>query len=148
MRSISKPLIIEYLEDLKNKSEIVIRRSDIIQETNDFLISPERMEKFDAACMLIQVIGEIAKKIDSWTSSQMLSQYPEVYWRGVFGCRNIISHDYGNVDPEQIFRIVKIHLPVLIECVNHILKDVENGKWDGFFEKNVNFIRHSKKCVK
>jgi uncharacterized protein with HEPN domain len=73
MRSISKALIIEYLEDLKNKSEIVIRRSESIQETNDYLISPERMEKFDAACMLIQVIGEMAKKIDSWTNSKMLS---------------------------------------------------------------------------
>jgi uncharacterized protein with HEPN domain len=134
MRSISKALIIEYLEDLKNKSEIVIRRSESIQETNDYLISPERMEKFDAACMLIQVIGEMAKKIDSWTNSKMLSQYPEVYWRGVFGCRNIISHDYGNVDPEQIFRIIKIHLPILIGCVNQILKDVESGKFDELFE--------------
>lgn len=134
MRSISKAQIIEYLEDLKNKSEIVIRRSESIQETNDYLISPERMEKFDAACMLIQVIGEIAKKIDSWTNSKMLSQYSEVYWRGVFGCRNIISHDYGNVDPEQIFRIIKIHLPILIGCVNQILKDVESGKFDELFE--------------
>jgi uncharacterized protein with HEPN domain len=134
MRSISKAQIIEYLEDLKNKSEIVIRRSESIQETNDYLISPERMEKFDAACMLIQVIGEMAKKIDSWTNSKMLSQYPEVYWRGVFGCRNIISHDYGNVDPEQIFRIIKIHLPILIGCVNQILKDVESGKFDELFE--------------
>jgi uncharacterized protein with HEPN domain len=134
MRSISKALIIEYLEDLKNKSEIVIRRSESIQETNDYLISPERMEKFDAAYMLIQVIGEIAKKIDSWTNSKILSQYSEVYWRGVFGCRNIISHDYGNVDPEQIFRIIKIHLPILIGCVNQILKDVESGKFDELFE--------------
>jgi len=76
----------------------------------------------------------MAKKIDSWTNSKMLSQYPEVYWRGVFGCRNIISHDYGNVDPEQIFRIIKIHLPILIGCVNQILKDVESGKFDELFE--------------
>jgi uncharacterized protein with HEPN domain len=106
MQSISKNLIIENLEDLKTKSELVIRRNESIRESNDYLIFPERMEKFDAACMLIQVIGETAKKVDAWTKSQMLPNYPEVYWRGVFGCRNIISHEYGNVDPEEIHRII------------------------------------------
>jgi uncharacterized protein with HEPN domain len=137
MRYISKSLVIEYLEDLKQKSEIVITRSESIHEASDYLISPERMEKFDAACMLIQVIGETAKKIDTWTNAQILSNYPEVYWRGVFGCRNIISHDYGNVDPEQIFRIVKTHLPSLIECVDIILKDVKLGKYDSFFDEHL-----------
>ena len=66
------------------------------------------MEKFDAACMLIQVIGETAKKIDDWTSSNLFCNYPDVYWRGVFGCRNIISHEYGNVDSEQIFIIMAL----------------------------------------
>jgi uncharacterized protein with HEPN domain len=137
MRYISKSLVIEYLEDIKQKSETVIARSEPIREANDYLISPERMEKFDAACMLIQVIGETAKKIDTWTNSQILSKYPEVYWRGVFGCRNIISHDYGNVDPEQIFKIVKTHLPSLIECVDIILKDVKSGKYDSLFDENL-----------
>jgi uncharacterized protein with HEPN domain len=125
--------LLEYLGDLKEKSQIVISRSESIQNAGDYLISPERMEKFDAACMLIQVIGETAKKIDSWTNSQMLANYPEVYWRGVFGCRNIISHEYGNVDPEQIFRIIKIHLPKLIECVDCIIKDVNGGRYDCLF---------------
>lgn len=41
------------------------------------IISPERMEKFDAACMLIQVIGETANKIDEWTSKQLFCNYSE-----------------------------------------------------------------------
>jgi uncharacterized protein with HEPN domain len=134
MRSISKSLLIEYLEELKERSEVLITRSEQIHSFKDYLISPERMEKFDAACMLIQVIGETAKKIDTWTASQLLCNYTEVYWRGVFGCRNIISHEYGNVDPEQIFRIIKNHLPALIECVNRIINDVKSGQYDSLFE--------------
>jgi uncharacterized protein with HEPN domain len=84
--------------------------------------------------MLVQVIGETAKKVDTWTNSQLFSNYQEIYWRGVFGCRNIISHEYGNVDPEQIFRIIKIHLPQLIECVNHIIDDINLGTYDNLFE--------------
>ena len=108
MRSISKTLVIEYLELMIDKSNLVIERNKSIVNVHDFLISPERMEKFDAACMLIQVIGETAKKIDDWTSSNLFCNYPDVYWRGVFGCRNIISHEYGNVDSEQIFIIMAL----------------------------------------
>jgi uncharacterized protein with HEPN domain len=64
MQSISKPLVIEYLEYIKDKASTVISRSETIHDYNSFLISPERMEKFDAACMLVQVIGETAKKVD------------------------------------------------------------------------------------
>lgn len=125
MRSTSKEIIVEYLELMIEKANLVIERSQHIQTANDFLSSPERMEKFDAACMLIQVIGEIAKKIDGWTASQLFCHYPEVYWRGVFGCRNIISHEYGNVDPQQIFNIIKQYLPELVLCVNRIILDLE-----------------------
>ena len=78
MRSISKALVIEYLELMIDKSNLVIERNKSIVNVHDFLISPERMEKFDAACMLIQVIGETAKKIDDWTSSNLFCNYPDV----------------------------------------------------------------------
>lgn len=129
MRSISKDILIEYLELIIEKSNLVIDRNQCIQTVNDFLISPERMEKFDAACMLIQVIGETAKKIDDWTASHLFCNYPEVYWRGVFGCRNIISHEYGNVEPQQIFNIIKKYLPELILCISHIIDDLKEGRY-------------------
>lgn len=134
MRSISRELVIEYLELIVEKSSLVIERNRSIISVHDFLASPEKMEKFDAACMLIQVVGETAKKIDDWTSSRLLCNYPEVYWRGVFGCRNIISHEYGNVDPEQIFSIIKKYLPELVSSITGIVMDLRNGKYDDLFE--------------
>ncbi|EOS13716.1 HepT-like ribonuclease domain-containing protein [Phocaeicola sartorii] len=134
MRSTSKNIVIEYLELMIEKSQLVIERNRSIVNVHDFLSSPERMEKFDAACMLVQVIGETAKKVDDWTASQLLCHYPQVYWRGVFGCRNIISHEYGNVDPQQIFNIIKKHLPELISCVQLIIDDLRNNKHDSLFK--------------
>jgi len=67
MQSISKSIVIEYLELMIEKAELVIQRNETISSSNDFLTSPGKMEKFDAACMLIQVVGETAKKIDDWT---------------------------------------------------------------------------------
>ncbi|WP_289090109.1 HepT-like ribonuclease domain-containing protein [uncultured Bacteroides sp.] len=133
MRYISKEILIDLLLLIEEKASLVISRNESILSVQDFLVSPERMEKFDAACMLIQVIGETAKKIDEKTSSQLFSNYPQVYWRGVFGCRNIISHEYGNVDPEQIFGIIKKYLPELIACVRQIIDDVKQGNFDYLF---------------
>ena len=133
MQYTSKSIAIEYLEKKKKKAELVIQRNEYILSYHDFLISPDRMEKFDAACMLIQVIGETAKKIDDWTNKQLFINYPEVYWRGVFGCRNIISHEYGNVEPEQIFGIIKKYLPELIICTKKIVEDIKSNKYDSLF---------------
>lgn len=133
MRSISKEILIDLLELILEKATLVINRNQSITCAQDFLTSPDRMEKFDAACMLIQVVGETAKKIDDRTSSLLFAHYPQVYWRGVFGCRNIISHEYGNVDPIQIFGIIRKYLPELVVCVKQILSDVEAGKHDSLF---------------
>ena len=133
MQSLSKDILLDLLELVVEKSTLVIMRNRQITSADDFLLSPERMEKFDAACMLIQVVGETAKKINDRTSGRLFNQYPQVYWRGVFGCRDIISHEYGNVDPDQIFGIIKKYLPELVECIRQIVADVKAGKHDDLF---------------
>lgn len=79
MRYISKEILIDLLLLIEEKASLVISRNESILSVQDFLVSPERMEKFDAACMLIQVIGETAKKIDEKTYSQLFPNYPQVY---------------------------------------------------------------------
>lgn len=136
MQSLSKQQAIEYLNLVIDKSNLIIERNSSILSYHDFLESPTNMEKFDAACMLIQVVGETSRKIDNWTSSYLFPNYPQVYWKGVFALRNIISHEYGNVDPENIFKIIKTHLPELVACIKIILIDLETNKYDNLFEVN------------
>ena len=135
MQFLSKSVLRERLLLMLEKSELVMRRNEEITSYQQFLFSASSMEKFDAACMLIQVIGETARKIDVLTSSSLFQYYPQVYWRGVFALRNIISHEYGNVDPENIFKIIKKHLPELNTCIRQILTDLDAGKYDGLFEQ-------------
>lgn len=133
MQFLSKSEAIELLDLIVEKSNLVMERNKSIVSYHDFISSASKMEKFDAACMLIQVIGETARKLDDKTSSRLFSNYPQVYWRGVFALRNIISHEYGNVDPENIFKIIKKHLPDLNSCIALIIEDLQNGKFDELF---------------
>ena len=40
------------------------------------------------------------------------------------GLRNIISHEYLSIDPEEIFKIVKVHLPGLLLAIQQIRNDI------------------------
>lgn len=126
MEFLHKEEIIELLEYVSQTAEKILRRTAVIESVDDFLLSDSGMEKMDAACMLMQVIGENLKTVDNKTEHKLLSQYPEVSWKGAIGMRDFISHHYIGVDPDIIFVTIKQRMPPLLEAVNHIIKDLKN----------------------
>ncbi len=78
----------------------------------------------DACIMRIQVIGETIKAIDDKTQRSFFKDYPQVPWAKVIGLRNIISHEYANIDYEIIWVVITKHLPPLKETVENIIKDL------------------------
>ena len=54
-------------------------------------------------------IGENAGDL----SASFREAHPEVDWRAIIGLRNIIAHEYGNVDTEVLWEIVDEDIPVL-----------------------------------
>ncbi len=78
------------------------------------------MDIFDATCMRLQTIGETVKNIDNLTNHELLINYAGTPWRSIIGLRNIISHEYLSIDPEEIFKIVKVHLPGLLLAIQQI----------------------------
>lgn len=103
-------------ETLKNIEAAITRlqeRTVQIHTVNDFLLSPFGMEKLDAACMVILAIGESVKTLDKLTNREMLPTYPSIEWKKVMGARDIIAHHYFEVDPDEVFNIVKNNLEPL-----------------------------------
>lgn len=125
MGSLHKKEIIELLEFVSQTAEKIIKRTENVNSVDDFLMSDSGMEKMDAACMLMQVIGENLKVIDNKTEHKLLSQYPEVSWKGAIGMRDFISHHYIGVDPDIIFITIKQRMSPLLEAVNHIIRDLK-----------------------
>ncbi|WP_229058517.1 HepT-like ribonuclease domain-containing protein [Parabacteroides leei] len=83
------------------------------------------MEKLDAACMLIQTIGENIKTIDERSKGKLLAQYPEIPWKRVIRMRDYISHHYDGVDADVVFETIKNNLPPLFDTVKRILADIQ-----------------------
>lgn len=124
MQSISNADILDMLLFVEERINATIERCGSVISVNDFLASPDKMDIFDATCMRLQTIGETVKNIDNLTNHELLINYAGTPWRSIIGLRNIISHEYLSIDPEEIFKIVKVHLPGLLLAIQQIRNDI------------------------
>ncbi len=77
--------------------------------------------------MMLIAIGESLKNIDKLTNSELLSNYPQVDWRGFKGIRDIISHQYFDVNEEAIFSASKNDIPILLTTLDQIILDLKGS---------------------
>ena len=66
----------------------------------------------------LQILGEAAAKIP--TDQQ--SQYPELPWPKMVGMRNVLVHNYFNIDLDIVWQVVESELPALKEKIGRILE--------------------------
>ena len=94
--------------------------STTIQTPEDFLRSPSNVLIFDACIMRLQVIGESIKKLDAQPALHLAEDYPSIPWRKIIALRNIISHEYANIEEAIIFAVIKQSLEPLKTTVSRI----------------------------
>ena len=118
-------LVREILEQILNATRIVLARFEVVGNSDYFLDSPEGMEKLDAICMQLIAIGESLKNIDKITNKTLLTNYPEVDWKGAKGIRDIISHHYFDLDAQEIYYVCDQKLPTLQATIKKMLHDID-----------------------
>ncbi len=69
----------------------------------------------------IEIIGEAANKL----SDEMKQKYSEVDWRGIAGFRNILVHEYFDIDYIVVWNIIKIKIPELKQVITKILNEIK-----------------------
>ncbi|MDE6307765.1 MAG: DUF86 domain-containing protein [Bacteroidales bacterium] len=124
----------DMLDFVKNQASFIEKTTAQVKSADDFMLDPAGVVLYNSTCMCLQTIGETLKKVDALTKQNFLiSFYPQVPWRGVFGLRNIIAHEYENTEPEEIYHIIKSELPELYRSVLKIIDDITNGVHDAFW---------------
>lgn len=121
-------LMIERLTRVLEALERIPARFAGIESPSDFADTPAGVEKMDSICMVLIAVGEELKTIDRKTEGALLSRYPQIDWRGVVGTRDFLAHGYFRVDTEELFRICRDNVPVLIEAVRKMIADLGEGK--------------------
>lgn len=72
----------------------------------------------DAVIRNFEIIGEAVKRL----SDDVKDRRPDVPWRRVAGFRNVLIHDYMNVEEEEVWNVIETHLPALQQAVDDLLK--------------------------
>jgi uncharacterized protein with HEPN domain len=78
-------------------------------ETND--------EKLSAILYQITIIGEATKRL----SQTFREQHPEIPWREMAGMRDVIVHEYDQLDFDVIWDVVQNKLSSLQTLINPLL---------------------------
>ena len=108
------------LEDILESIGLIEEWSQGMTELHDFMISPGRVMAFNACVMRLQVIGEHVGKLLK-EQSKPLESYTEIPWQAIYGMRNIISHEYGNVDETIVVSVINDDLPKLKAVIKNLL---------------------------
>ncbi len=82
----------------------------------------EDYKSFDAVMMNFVVIGEQTLKIDDKFKENNL----HIEWNKIKAFRNIIAHDYFGIDAEEVWGIIKKHIPNLNKDINELINKTEN----------------------
>ena len=119
-------LILEIIQQIEDAAKKVVLRFQVINNPNDFTDTAAGMEKMDAICMMLIVIGESLKNLDKVTERNLLSRYPGVDWKKAKGMRDIITHHYANINAETVFFTCKRKIPVLLDTIQRIIHELKS----------------------
>lgn len=70
----------------------------------------------DAVVRRLEIIGEAANKLPK----QFHHKYPDIPWSKMIGLRNIVVHDYSNVDMELVWNLIQTTLKDTKQKIIHV----------------------------
>lgn len=89
--------------DLQILSKIVVYCNDIEHAHNeynrDYTVFCSNPTYRNAVAMCLMQIGELTNKL----SQEFKDGHKEIPWRAIRGMRNVVAHEYGNIDAETVW---------------------------------------------
>lgn len=65
----------------------------------------------------LEVLGEAARRV----SPEFQGRYPGIEWRALVGQRNVLAHDYGNINHRRLYDATRRMGPLLLAELDRIL---------------------------
>jgi len=119
-----KTLALEIAESILDSVNKIINRSADVKTPDDFLDSEDSIIILDSICMQLIAVGQGVKDLDKITNKQMLTNYSQIPWRNIAGIRDVLSHNYFNLNAETVFGILDEDIINLKNTLEIIIKDL------------------------
>lgn len=91
-------------------------------EQNDLASFLSNIVLLRATERCVEIIGEAASRV----STKYRDAHPEISWREIIGQRNILAHEYGQIDHELLFKTAVEDIPTLSTLIEELLPPLEN----------------------
>jgi uncharacterized protein with HEPN domain len=92
---------------------------DFTQGTTFEDYSRNRMQQL-AVERALEIVGEAANRV----STAFQEAHPEIPWRKIVAQRNVLVHEYGEIEHALIWDLVREHLPRLAHRLRSLLPPV------------------------
>lgn len=109
------------LEDILDSINLIQEWSNGRTTVDDFMMSSTGVMAFNACVMRFQVIGEHIGKLLK-NEDKPLEAFPNIPWNAIYGMRNIISHEYANIDEVIIVSVINDDLQPLKEAIEKLMQ--------------------------
>lgn len=71
----------------------------------------------------LEIVGEAANRV----SSEFQTLHPEIPWGRIVAQRNVISHEYGDIKLEWVWRVATERVPELIALLEPLIPPAPNN---------------------
>ena len=106
------------LRDILHAAQLIKSYVDGVSQT-DFQANTQKQ---DAVIRRIEIIGEASAHL----SEQTKQAIPDLPFRKMRGMRNIVAHDYANVDSKIVWEVATVHVPEVCKVLDRFFSGLNS----------------------
>jgi uncharacterized protein with HEPN domain len=99
--------------------DIALAAGDAIAYTNGMTKDGFHASRLHQSAVIrcLEIVGEAASKL----SREFRTAHADIPWQRIVGMRHKLIHDYGAVDLDQVWIVVRTQLPSLIDALKPLI---------------------------
>ena len=118
----------EYVRDrerLEHMAEAIDRILTFADGKNRMELEADNL-KYYGVVKNIEIVGEAAYKL----TNAFCRQHPETPWKAITQMRHVLVHDYYQIKPQEVWKVISEDLGPLREQVSQYLSDTDWEAWE------------------
>jgi len=108
------------LKPLRQALERIERKAAPLLADPALLDGEEGQDLLDIICMQFLAAGEALKRLEKLEPGLLTTNYPDIDWKGAMGFRDVIAHQYFDLDAEQVLLICQDALPAVLSAIRSL----------------------------
>lgn len=105
------------LTPLRQALERIERKAQPLLSDPALLNREEGQDLLDVICMQFLAAGEALKRLEKLEPGLLGTSFPDIDWKGAMGFRDVIAHQYFDLDAEQVLLICQQALPGVLAAI-------------------------------